>query len=137
VFSLDAESLDRTLEGVTQWSYDGSSVNANFTFSGPNQVGAIFFRLTEPAEIEYLDLYAGGSGGGLEVVLVNDGGTNGCIYPIVDGTLLGYSSCWGTGAGPAFGVPVDQIDVRIFSTASGPGYLEVLELGFSGLESGA
>ena len=133
-FALDSLSNDATRRALTAFTASASSASAGFSFSTYDEIGAIFFALAAPTQISWLDLDFTGSGGGYEVALVSGGGKNGCIYPISGGSLASLPDvCWGDGAGPYAGAPVDQIEVRVRSLGSGSASLVVRDLQYGAL----
>jgi hypothetical protein len=129
VYALDVLSEDRTAQYVTNWAYSDTGLQANFTFTSLDEVGGIFFKLGALTDIGSLGVSAAQTGGTLEVALVREAGAHGCIYPIVGDALSPTPDvCWGDGAGPYLATPVDQIDVRVHATASGPAVLLVGEV---------
>jgi endoglucanase len=133
VFALDsgAAPLDITAQAVTAFSASATVASAAFRFTSPDQIGAIFFKLAGAQDIGSLGLTVGGSGGLLEVALVEGGGANGCIYPIIGEELDPLpSQCWGDGAGPAAFLPADQIEVRVRSLSSSTASLSISDLQF-------
>jgi len=134
VFALDSDSNDATSRAVTAFTASATSASAGFSFSTYDEIGAIFFALTAPTNINWLDLDFTGSGGGYEVALVSGGGKHGCIYPIAGGALAEVPDvCWGDGAGPYAGAPVDQIEIRVRSLGSGSASLVVRDLQYGAL----
>jgi endoglucanase len=130
-FALDTASMDMTATGVTGFSVNASQISAGFRFSAANQIGAIFFKLADAEDIGSLGLSMTGSGGSFEVALVQGGGANGCFYQVVSGEIDPLPlDCWGVGAGPAVGLPVDQIEVRVRSVSSGSASLSLTDLQF-------
>ncbi|HWA78256.1 MAG TPA: glycoside hydrolase family 5 protein [Polyangiaceae bacterium] len=131
VFALDAASDDATSLLVRSFSASATGASASFQFTTAEQIGAIFFKLASPQDIGFLGLSMGGSGGFFEVALVEGAGANGCIYDVIGGELDSIpSACWGDGAGPAVGLPADQIEVRVRSTKAGAGSVSVTDLQF-------
>jgi hypothetical protein len=132
VFALDAASDDATSQLVRSFSASATGASASFQFTAAEQIGAIFFKLASPQDIGFLGLSMGGSGGLFEVALVEGNGANGCIYDVIGSELDSIpSACWGDGAGPAAGLPADQIEVRVRSTKAGAGSVSVTDLEFS------
>jgi hypothetical protein len=132
VFALDAASSDATAQLVRSFSASSSSASASFQFTTADQIGALFFKLATPQDIGFLGLTLGGSGGSFEVALVQGNGKNGCIYDVLGEELDSIpSACWGVGAGPAVGLPADQVEVRVRSFTSGAASLSVSNLEFS------
>lgn len=126
VFALDTLDLDATARYVTAFDVTASAATAEFDFAKSGEVGAIFFRFTSPQDIGALSIAGLGTGGSLEIALVRASGKDGCIYPVVAGSLSSTpSTCWGLGAGPYAALPADQIEVRIRSLASGRAALNV------------
>lgn len=132
VYALDTLYNDITATAVTSFSADATSAGAAFRFTTYDQVGGIFFKLSQPTTISLLGMSVGGSGGSLEVALVSDNGANGCIYPIVGSSLSSIpDTCWELGAGPYVGTPVDQIEVRVRALSSGNATLSISELHYN------
>jgi len=131
-YALDVFDQDVTASHVVSLTYDAVvGVIANYMFQTPNETGGIFFRLTSEVAMEYLSLAVGTSGEALEAALVRGGGVDGCIYPMVGNTLSSTpSACWGLGAGPYYGIPVDQIEIRIRSGTAQSALLQVSDLYF-------
>ena len=72
-----------------------------------------------------------GAGGSLEVALVRANGKDGCIYPVVDGSLSpAPDTCWGLGAGPYAVLPADQIEVRVRASFAGSAALNITGVAF-------
>ena len=126
VFALDSLDLDATSKYVTAFEVSASVVTAEFNFATSNEVGAIFFHFSTPQDIGALSIGGLATGGALEIALVRANGKDGCIYPVVGGSLSSVpSSCWGLGAGPYAALPADQIEVRVRSLSSGRAALNV------------
>jgi hypothetical protein len=117
---------DATASYVTGFSVTASSALAEFDFAAYDQIGAIFFRFATAQNIGQLSILGSGTGGTLEVALVRAQGKDGCIYPIVAGSLSPTpDSCWGLGAGPYALLPADQIEVRVRALQAGRAALNV------------
>ncbi len=129
VYALDWNSKDATSSYVTAFSASATSASADFEFLTFDEIGGIFFQLANPEEIGRMGVSVTGSGGSYEMALVSAGGANGCIYPIVGSSLSSVpDTCWGLGAGPYYGSPVEQIEVRLRSYGGGPATLTVVGL---------
>lgn len=132
VYALDPLSNDATLAYVTAFDVSASSATAEYDLFTTDDIGAIFFRFKTAQSIGSLKILGSGTGGSLEIALVRAGGKDGCIYPIVGGTLSPTpDTCWGLGAGPYAALPADQIEVRVRSLIGGRAALNV-----TGLEYG-
>jgi len=132
VFALDSLAKDATPKYVKAFGGDATSASAAFDFATSNEVGAIFFRFNSPQNIGQLQIAGQGTGGSLEVALVRANGKDGCIYPIIAGSLSSVpDSCWGLGAGPYAVLPADQIEVRVRSQSFGAAALKVTGLAFA------
>jgi hypothetical protein len=131
-YALDTLDEDVTASRVRDLTYEPDYViTATYSFQSSGETGGIFFRLASAVTMEYLALSVGSSAGGMEAALVRSAGADGCIYPIVGSTLSATpSACWGTGAGPYYGLPVDQIEIRVRSTAAQTATLAVGEVYF-------
>jgi hypothetical protein len=131
VFALDSLDLDATGDYVTSFEVTSSAATAEFDFASSNEVGAIFFRFSTPQDIGSLSIGGLGTGGTLEIALVRETGKDGCIYPVVGGTLSSTpSTCWGLGAGPYAALPADQIEIRVRSLQAGRAALNVSSVEF-------
>jgi hypothetical protein len=126
VYALDALANDATARYVTSFSVTASSALAEFDFAAEGQIGAIFFRFGTAQNIGQLSILGSGTGGTMEVALVRAQGKDGCIYPIVAGSLSPIpDTCWGLGAGPYAVLPADQIEVRVRALQAGRAALNV------------
>jgi len=126
VYALDALANDATLAYVTEFDVTTASATAEYDLSTSDEIGAIFFRFKSAQDIGSLAIVGAGTGGSLEVALVRANGLDGCIYPIVAGSLSPVpDTCWGLGAGPYAALPADQIEVRVRSTLGGRAALSV------------
>lgn len=126
VYALDTLANDATLAYVTEFDVTAASATAEYDLATSEEIGAIFFRFKSAQDIGSLAIVGTGTGGSLEVALVRANGLDGCIYPIVDGSLSPVpDSCWGLGAGPYAALPADQIEVRVRSTLGGRAALSV------------
>jgi hypothetical protein len=126
VYALDALANDATAKYVTSFSVTASSALAEFDFAGQDQIGAIFFRFATPQNIGQLGVVGSGTGGTMEVALVRAQGKDGCIYPIIAGSLSPTpDTCWGLGAGPYAVLPADQIEIRVRALEAGRAALNV------------
>lgn len=126
VYALDALANDATARYVTGFTVSATSALAEFDFAAADQIGAIFFRFTTPQNIGSLGIAGVGTGGSLEVALVRAQGKDGCIYPVVGGSLSPTpDTCWGLGAGPYALLPADQIEVRVRALQAGRAALSV------------
>jgi hypothetical protein len=126
VFALDSLDIDATKRYVTAFDVTASAATAEFDFASSGEVGAIFFRFSSPQDIGALSISGLGTGGALEIALVRANGKDGCIYPVLGGTLSSTpSTCWGLGAGPYAALPADQIEVRVRSVSSGRAAINV------------
>lgn len=126
VYALDVYFEDMTSEYVTAFEVTETQATAAFTFSESEEIGAIFFRFKEAQDIGSLGLVASTTGGWLEVGLVSGNGADGCLYPVDEDSISSIpSTCWGDGAGPFAGVPVEQIEVRVRPLSSGKATLSV------------
>lgn len=129
VYALDPFAVDATLDYVTSFDVTASSAAAEYDLSTSDEIGAIFFRFTSAQDIGSLGIVGTGTGGSLEVALVRAGGLDGCIYPIIAGSLSPVpDSCWGLGAGPYAALPADQIEIRVRSTLGGRAALSVSQV---------
>lgn len=132
VFALDALDEDATARYVTAFDVTSSAATAEFDFQSSGEVGAIFFHFSSPQDIGALSIGGLGSGGTLEIALVRANGKDGCIYPVLSGSLSSTpSSCWGLGAGPYAALPADQIEVRVRSLSAGRAALNVSRVDYS------
>lgn len=126
VFALDSLDMDATKRYVTAFDVTASAATAEFDFASAGEVGAIFFRFSTPQNIGALSISGLGTGGTLEIALVRASGKDGCIYPVLGGSLSSTpSTCWGLGAGPYAALPADQIEVRVRSVSSGRAAINV------------
>lgn len=126
VYALDALANDATAKYVAGFTVTASSALAEFDFAAPNQIGAIFFRFGTAQNINSLSILGSGTGGSLEIALVRAQGKDGCIYPVIGGTLSTTpDTCWGLGAGPYALLPADQIEVRVRAVQAGRAALNV------------
>jgi uncharacterized membrane protein YgcG len=130
VYALDALSNDATATFVTAFEVSSTLAEASFSFTGSGQVGGIFFKLAGPETIGSIGVDIGGAGGSLEVALVRANGADGCTYSVVGNSLASPPECWGLGAGPYAGFPVDQIEVRIRADFSGAATLRVADISY-------
>ncbi len=129
VYALDVLSNDATRDYVTAFDADETAAVAEYDLFSPDDIGAIFFRFKSAQNIGSLKIVGTGTGGSLEIALVRAGGKDGCIYPIVGGTLSPVpDTCWGLGAGPYAALPADQIEVRVRSSLGGRAALSVTGL---------
>jgi hypothetical protein len=126
VYALDAFAKDATAKYVTGFTVTAESALAEFDFASYDEVGAIFFRFATAQNIGTLGISGVGTGGSLEVALVRAQGKDGCIYPIIGGSLSPTpDTCWGLGAGPFALLPADQIEVRVRALQPGRAALSV------------
>jgi hypothetical protein len=126
VYALDTLANDATAKYVTCFTVTEEAALAEFDFASYDQVGAIFFRFATAQDIGTLGVSGVGTGGSLEVALVRAQGKDGCIYPIVGGSLSPTpDTCWGLGAGPYALLPADQIEVRVRALQPGRAALNV------------
>jgi hypothetical protein len=126
VYALDAFANDATAQYVTGFTVTEAGALAEFDFASYDEVGAIFFRFATAQNIASLGVAGIGTGGSLEVALVRAQGKDGCIYPIIGGSLSPTpDTCWGLGAGPYALLPADQIEVRVRSLQPGRAALNV------------
>lgn len=126
VYALDALANDATASYVTAFSVSTSAALAEFDFAGPEQIGAIFFRFSTAQNITSLRVLGNGTGGSLEIALVRAQGKDGCIYPVIGGSLSPIpDTCWGLGAGPYALLPADQIEIRVRAVQAGRAALSV------------
>ena len=126
VFALNSLALDATSRYVTAFDVNANAATAEFNFATSDEIGAIFFHFSTPQDIGALSIGGLATGGALEIALVRANGQDGCIYPVVGGSLSSVpSSCWGLGAGPYAALPADQIEVRVRSLSSGRAALNV------------
>ncbi len=131
VYALDALAQNATNQYVKAFSVSTSAASAEYQLPGSGSIGAIFFRLTSPQNIGSLSISGQGTGGALEVALVRANGKDGCIYPVIGGTLSpAPDTCWGRGAGPYAVLPADQIEVRVRAVVSGPAALNITGVAF-------
>jgi hypothetical protein len=126
VYALDTFANDATSSYVTSFEVTATSAIAEYDLFTSDEIGAIFFRFNSPQDIGSLSIYGEGTGGSLEIALVRASGKDGCIYPVVGGTLSpAPDSCWGLGAGPYAALPADQIEVRVRSALGGRAALSI------------
>ncbi|HEX2874696.1 MAG TPA: hypothetical protein VHP33_25770 [Polyangiaceae bacterium] len=126
VYALDALANDATAQYVSAFSVTGASALAEFDFLGADQIGAIFFRFSTAQNIGSLSVQGSGTGGSLEIALVRAQGKDGCIYPVIAGSLSPTPDvCWGLGAGPYALLPADQIEIRVRALQAGRAALNV------------
>jgi hypothetical protein len=126
VYALDALANDATAQYVSAFSVTASSALAEFDFLGADQIGAIFFRFSTAQNIGSLSVQGSGTGGSLEIALVRAQGKDGCIYPVIAGSLSPTpDTCWGLGAGPYALLPADQIEIRVRALQGGRAALNV------------
>jgi hypothetical protein len=126
VYALDALANDATGKYVSAFSVTASSALAEFDFLGADQIGAIFFRFSTAQNIGSLSVQGSGTGGSLEIALVRAQGKDGCIYPVIAGSLSPTPDvCWGLGAGPYALLPADQIEIRVRALQAGRAALNV------------
>jgi hypothetical protein len=126
VYALDAFNKDATAKYVTGFTVTEGGALAEFDFASYDEVGAIFFRFGTAQNIASLGVSGVGTGGSLEVALVRAQGKDGCIYPIIGGSLSPTpDTCWGLGAGPYALLPADQIEVRVRALQPGRAALNV------------
>jgi hypothetical protein len=130
VYALDTLDDDATAELVTGFSLEAGYVEATFSFTSGEQVGGIFFRLGAMEDIGSIGIDVSGAGGSFELALVRNGGADGCMYDIIGNSLSSPPVCWGLGAGPYPGYPVDQIEVRLRANFSGAGTLRVNDISY-------
>ena len=126
MYALDALANDATAKYVSAFSVTASSALAEFDFLGADQIGAIFFRFSTAQNIGSLSVQGSGTGGSLEIALVRAQGKDGCIYPVIAGSLSPTPDvCWGLGAGPYALLPADQIEIRVRAVQAGRAALNV------------
>lgn len=126
VYALDVLANDATAKYVSAFSVSASSALAEFDFTGAEQIGAIFFRFNTAQNIGSLSVLGSGTGGSLEIALVRAQGKDGCIYPVIAGSLSPTpDTCWGLGAGPYALLPADQIEIRVRALQAGRAALNV------------
>jgi hypothetical protein len=130
VYALDLFDDDVTAEVVTGFSTSSEYVEATFDFQSASEVGGIFFRLASPEDINSLRIDIAGAGGEFELALVRNGGADGCTYTVIGNSLSSPPGCWGLGAGPYAGYPVEQLEVRLRADFSGAATLRVRELSY-------
>jgi hypothetical protein len=129
VYALDALAKDATSKYVTAFTVSAESALAEFDFLGSGQIGAIFFRFGTAQTINSLSIAGSGTGGSLEVALVRAQGKDGCIYPVVGGSLSPVpDTCWGLGAGPYALLPADQIEIRVRALTAGRAALNITDV---------
>ena len=128
VYALDTFDDDVTADVVTGFSVSSEYVEATFDFQSASEVGGIFFRLASSESIGSLGIDISGAGGEFELALVRNGGADGCTYTVVGNSLLNPPGCWGLGAGPYAGYPVEQLEVRLRADFSGPATLRVRDI---------
>lgn len=131
VYALDALAQNATNQYVKAFSASSTAATAEYQLASSDAIGAIFFRLTSPQSIGSLSILGQGAGGPLEVALVRANGKDGCIYPVVAGSLSpAPDTCWGLGAGPYAVLPADQIEVRVRATLPGSAALNITGVAF-------
>jgi hypothetical protein len=131
VFALDALSENATNQYVDAFDVSTTAATAEFTLGGSDAIGAIFFRFTSPQDIGSLTIMGQGTGGSLEVALVRAAGKDGCIYPVIGGSLSPTpDTCWGLGAGPYAVLPADQIEIRVRAALPGQAALNITGVAF-------
>lgn len=131
VYALDALAQNATNQYVKAFSAGATAATAEYELASSDAIGAIFFRLTTPQNIGSLTIMGQGAGGSLEVALVRANGKDGCIYPIVGGSLSPVpDTCWGLGAGPYAVLPADQVEVRVRASLPGPAALNITGVAF-------
>jgi hypothetical protein len=131
VYALDPLSNDATPNYVTSFEVTESSAIAEYDLQTTDDIGAIFFRFKTGQSISSLKVFGSGTGGSLEIALVRAGGKDGCIYPVVGGTLSPTpDTCWGLGAGPFAALSADQIELRVRSLLGGRAALNVTGIEF-------
>jgi hypothetical protein len=131
VYALDALALNATNQYVKAFSASATAATAEYQLASGDAIGAIFFRFTSPQSIGSLQILGQGTGGSLEVALVRANGKDGCIYPVVAGSLSpAPDTCWGLGAGPYAVLPADQIEVRVRASLPGPAALNITGVAF-------
>jgi hypothetical protein len=131
VFALDALATDATSRYVKAFDVTSSAASAEYQLGGSDAIGAIFFRFTSPQDINSLQISGLGTGGSLEIALVRAAGKDGCIYPVIAGSLSPVpDTCWGLGAGPYAVLPADQIEVRVRAYSPGPAALNITAVAF-------
>lgn len=131
VYALDALAQNATNQYVKAFSASATAAVAEYQLASSDAIGAIFFRLTSPQSIGSLSISGQGAGGSLEVALVRANGKDGCIYPVVAGSLSpAPDTCWGLGAGPYAVLPADQIEVRVRAALPGSAALNITGVAF-------
>jgi hypothetical protein len=131
VYALDALAQNATNQYVKAFSASTTAATAEYELASSDAIGAIFFRLTTPQDIGSLTVMGQGAGGSLEVALVRANGKDGCIYPVVAGSLSpAPDTCWGLGAGPYAVLPADQIEVRVRASFAGSAALNITGVAF-------
>lgn len=131
VYALDALAQNATNQYVTAFSASATAATAEYQLPSSDAIGAIFFRFTSPQNIGSLTILGQGAGGSLEVALVRANGKDGCIYPIVGGSLSPVpDACWGLGAGPYAVLPADQLEVRVRASLPGSAALNITGVAF-------
>jgi hypothetical protein len=131
VYALDALAENATNQYVKAFSASATAATAEYDLASSDAIGAIFFRFTTPQDIGSLTISGQGAGGSLEVALVRANGKDGCIYPVIGGSLSpAPDTCWGLGAGPYAVLPADQIEVRVRATLPGSAALNITGVTF-------
>jgi hypothetical protein len=131
VYALDALAQNATNQYVVAFSASATAATAEYALPSSDAIGAIFFRFTSPQNIGSLTILGQGAGGSLEVALVRANGKDGCIYPIVGGSLSpAPDACWGLGAGPYAVLPADQLEVRVRAGLPGSAALNITGVAF-------
>jgi hypothetical protein len=131
VYALDALAQNATNQYVTAFSASTTAATAEYQLPSSDAIGAIFFRFTSPQDIGSLTILGQGAGGSLEVALVRANGKDGCIYPVVGGSLSpAPDACWGLGAGPYAVLPADQLEVRVRASLPGSAALNLTGVAF-------
>lgn len=131
VYALDALAQNATNQYVTAFSASTTAAIAEYQLPSSDAIGAIFFRFTSPQNIGSLSILGQGVGGSLEVALVRANGKDGCIYPVVGGSLSpAPDACWGLGAGPYAVLPADQLEVRVRASLPGSAALNITGVAF-------
>ena len=59
---------------------------------------------------------------------MRNGGADGCTYTVIGNSLSSPPGCWGLGAGPYAGYPVEQLEVRLRADFSGAATLRVRDI---------
>jgi hypothetical protein len=131
VYALDALAQNATNQYVLAFSASATAATAEYQLPSSDAIGAIFFRFTSPQNIGSLTILGQGAGGSLEVALVRANGKDGCIYPVVGGSLSpAPDACWGLGAGPYAVLPADQLEVRVRASLPGSAALNITGVAF-------